>query len=402
VSSHTVSVVMLTWNHQPVSVEAIGHVLMNASVSTQLVVVDNASQDDTPSFLRRLPARMGAVDIQVLYNPVNVGYPVGVNQGLAIADGEYVVLLNNDVLVPRYWDQDLIADLNAHPRLGGIGPVSNRVSGPQLRRARYRPSAFLSYAAAWRDQAGHSVQAASRLVGFCLMVRRSVLDRIGGMDMRFSPGMFEDDDFGVRAQLAGFQLGISTRVFVHHFGSVSFGDDQDQARRLLLAHQRLFRRKWRTADNPAEHLRLPYRLDVVPRDGPAVRALAPDFALPERRALAWAGLLGRFGDALPWLVPVDADLEDPTRVERAFAEVRRGLGADRAGTVELAVERYPYPGFWSRAASPGSRLVLSGVGLDGWAEMMLPPYGIAVENRSDPLSERVFQALWKEIGRAPA
>lgn len=387
---------MLAWNHVEVTAEAIGHVLMNASLPTELIVVDNASEDGTRAFLDRLPPELGLVSVRRIDNAVNVGFPAGANQGLQAAAGEYLVLLNNDALVPRHWDEDLVADLEAHPALGLIGPVSNQVTGPQQRPAPYAPGKFLDYAAAWREQPGHSVQPTARLVGFCLMARRAVVDRIGGLDVRFSPGMFEDDDWGVRAQMAGCQLGISTRVYVHHVGSVSFGEDRERTRALLRRHGRLFERKWRgRAVGARRGLHLPLAPAVVPFGLP-VMGMAPWLEPPTARALRWADGVGRYGAPHPWLVLADPELESADEVRRHLRDAAAALNLHWGPHVELHVEPYPYEQYLSRLAAPGSQLVQTGAPMEPWMQQCLAPFGTRLLGEAAD-RERPWQILWKEI-----
>lgn len=398
----TVSIVMLAWNHVEMTAEAVGHVLMNASLPTQLVIINNASTDGTRAFLDRLPRQLGMVTVQRVDNLVNVGFPAGANQGLGVADGDYVVLLNNDVLVPRQWDRDLVEDLTSHPERGLIGPVTNRVTGPQHRSAPYALSEFLNYAAAWRTEAGHAVQPVTRLVGFCLMARRAVLERIGGLDARFSPGMFEDDDWGVRAQMAGYQLGISTRVYVHHVGSVSFGEDLDGTRALLRHNGRLFQRKWRGPSGADPRtLSLPLAPAIRPAGTPAM-GMASDFAPPGRRALTWAHAVGRYGAVRPWLVLLDPALEDADAVRRELADAARALGLHWGSHVELHVESYPYAQYLSRLAVPGSALVLAGAAMEPWFQQCLAPWGTPAVGDGGPDRERGWALVWNEIAASHA
>ena len=391
-----VSIVMLAWNHVETTAEAVGHVLMNASLPTQLVIVNNASTDGTRAFLDRLPRQLGMVTVQCIDNVVNVGFPAGVNQGLAVAEGDCLVLLNNDVLVPRQWDRDLLEDLESHPDVGLIGPVTNHVTGPQERAAPYALPQFLDYAARWRQEPGHAVQSVPRLVGFCLMARREIVDRIGGLDARFSPGMFEDDDWGVRVQMAGYKLGISTRVYVHHVGSVSFGEDVEGTRALLRHNGRLFRRKWRqVAVTDPSALYLPLSPSIHPTGAP-VMGMASDFAPPARRALAWAHVVGWHGTARPWLVLVDPALEDTDAMRRELADAARALGLHWGSHVELHGESYPYSRYLSRLAVPGSTLVVGGGPMDPWFQQCLAPWRTPLVGGGTD-GERGWALVWNEI-----
>jgi GT2 family glycosyltransferase len=92
----------------------------------ELIVVDNAGNDGSADFFEAA----GAI---VIRNAANMAYPVAQNQGLAVATGDYVAFLNNDVVVSRHWDSQLIELMEAKG-LDIISPTS-------IDRAESRPSA---------------------------------------------------------------------------------------------------------------------------------------------------------------------------------------------------------------------------------------------------------------------
>jgi GT2 family glycosyltransferase len=85
----------------------------------------------------------------------------------------------------------------------------------------------------------------NRLVGFCFMFKREVLDRIGYLDERFMQGHYEDDDYCYRAIQAGYQLRIAGDVRVHHYGSLSFKKQtSEQLFNLVKTNHLKFIEKW--------------------------------------------------------------------------------------------------------------------------------------------------------------
>ena len=85
---------------------------------------------------------------------------------------------------------------------------------------------------------------AGRLTGFCLLARRDVLDRLGGLDERYNLGFFEDDDLCARARRAGIQLAVAQDVFIHHFGSRTFKGLGIDCTKQLAENFARFKERW--------------------------------------------------------------------------------------------------------------------------------------------------------------
>jgi GT2 family glycosyltransferase len=79
---------------------------------------------------------------------------------------------------------------------------------------------------------------------FCLLFKSEIYDTIGELDVQFSPGNFEDDDYCLRAIEEGFKIGCAEDVFIHHFGSVSFGQNSAKLSELLMTNKKKFDIKW--------------------------------------------------------------------------------------------------------------------------------------------------------------
>ena len=84
----------------------------------------------------------------------------------------------------------------------------------------------------------------NRLVGFCLLIAREVIEAIGPLDEQFGIGCFEDDDYCLRAIAAGFRAVIAGDSFVHHYGSRTFLGAGVDAGALMRENQRRFVEKW--------------------------------------------------------------------------------------------------------------------------------------------------------------
>jgi GT2 family glycosyltransferase len=83
-----------------------------------------------------------------------------------------------------------------------------------------------------------------KLSGFCLLIKRAVYDKIGGLDEQFGLGFFDEYDLCERARRAGFELAVAHDLFVHHFGSRTFAGNGIDAGKVLDENGRRFADKW--------------------------------------------------------------------------------------------------------------------------------------------------------------
>jgi GT2 family glycosyltransferase/2-polyprenyl-3-methyl-5-hydroxy-6-metoxy-1,4-benzoquinol methylase len=210
----------------------------------EVIVVDNASTDGTPQYLRE--QERTRPNLRVVLNESNLGFAAANNIGLKLATGEYVVLLNNDTVVSRAWLTNMIRHLAANPRIGLIGPVTNEIGNEAKIPVGYSRLADMPAWAA-RHARAHDGQTfdISMLAMFCVATRRQVVEQVGLLDERFGLGMFEDDDYTRRLKDAGYTCVCALDAFVHHAGRASFKLLGDQKYFEIFIHNRsLYEQKW--------------------------------------------------------------------------------------------------------------------------------------------------------------
>jgi GT2 family glycosyltransferase/tetratricopeptide (TPR) repeat protein len=262
------SIVIVTHNQIDATQACLESIRRSTGESYELVVADNASTEGTVAYLK------AQRDVKLIVNDENRGFPAAANQGMQAAVGRQVLLLNNDTVVTPGWLTRLLRALDSDPRIGLVGPCSNRVSGPQQIHAQYDSEASLDgFASQWGKAHEGVLDDVDRLVGFCLLIRREVIDAIGLLDERFGVGCFEDDDYCVRAIQAGFRAVIARDAFVHHEGSRTFRASGVDFSTLMRDNQAKFRAKWSA---------LAPRLDA---GGWVARAVPTGGLLLERRRL---------------------------------------------------------------------------------------------------------------------
>ena len=212
------SIIILTHNGLAFTKECVSSILRHTKDHFEFVFVDNASTDETQTFLKSIPHS------KIIENETNVGFPKGCNQGFQRADGENIILLNNDTVVTDGWMSRLLYHLNAIPNIGIVGPRSNIIVPHQaIRSVHYRDLEQMErFAEEWSKVHNRKGFPAEHLSGMCMAFKRSLIDKIGGMDEQFSPGYFEDTDFSLRTRIANKELWVADDVYIHHYGSSSF------------------------------------------------------------------------------------------------------------------------------------------------------------------------------------
>ncbi|MGE3804185.1 MAG: glycosyltransferase [Gemmataceae bacterium] len=269
------SIIILCWNELDYTRQCLESVLRHTRRPYELLLVNNGSSDGTRAFLEEIRQLSGPERVVVIHNESNLGFAAGCNQGLQASRGSYLILLNNDTIVTEGWLDGLVRwSLHKWPRVGMVGPVTSYAAPPQQIPVDYRdPSGIDAFAARRRREFARKALAFPRLTGFCLLLRREVLDKIGSLDEGYGTGFFEDDDLCVRARKAGFELLVALDVFVHHFGSRTFTGQGVDYRKQLEENFGMFRAKW------GDEVAAPYRLPE------ASEAVLPMTAVPVPRPL---------------------------------------------------------------------------------------------------------------------
>jgi GT2 family glycosyltransferase len=205
----------------------------------EVIVVDNGSVDGSLEWLRTQK------DVVLLEMGENVGAPAARNRGLEIAEGETILFCDNDVVFTPHWRSLMMNHMEAWPDVGVVGPMSDYVVGIQKVSEPPKENEGLNvYAGRFTAEYRGQHQYAMRLILFCMLVRRSVIEKIGGFDQDFGQWGFEDDDFTLRATLAGYQLRVAKDCFIRHIGSQTAHSAKLNYQNLLVRNWGVFKTKW--------------------------------------------------------------------------------------------------------------------------------------------------------------
>lgn len=234
------SIVILTLNEFAHTLRCLESIREYTLEPYELIVVDNGSTDLTLSYMRLQP------DVVLIENSENVGFAKGCNQGAALATGDHILYLNNDTIVTSNWLTNMLKVLHASEDVGMVGPFTNYSSAHQGIKVTYTNLWDLNkFAAQHAERLAGTVTEVRRLVGFCMLLKRSVQEEIGGFDERYGLGNYEDDDLCLRTALAGYRMLIANDAFIHHVGHVTTNQlEQASLSHLLQINRSRARSKW--------------------------------------------------------------------------------------------------------------------------------------------------------------
>ena len=181
----------------------------------EIVLVDNGSN---PPYV---PPFTGFNETILIRNEENRGFPAAVNQGIRAANGDVIVLLNNDVIVTPGWADDLPDMLE---EFGIVAPVTGYAAGYQKVGIGFygTKDGLYEQAQEWTQEYRGCLQEVNFVIGFCMAFKKALFDEIGEFDESLWPCSGEEIDFCFRARQAGHKVIINHGVYVHHEGSQTF------------------------------------------------------------------------------------------------------------------------------------------------------------------------------------
>ena len=224
-----VSIVVLVWNNLKVTIPCLLSIMKFTKHPFELIIVDNGSIEPVDKWVQK---NLGRYE-NVIYhrNEINQGFPQGCNDGMAIATGEHILLLNNDTIVTPFWLTRQVAAFS-DPTIGLIGPLSinnntqqnvlSFLKLPKNKKLYNNPKEMLSFAKQYTRKLLGLLTKDHSLVGLCLMIRKEVWKKLGGMDPIYGFGNFEDSDYNYRNNRLGYVSAICNDVFIDHVGSSTF------------------------------------------------------------------------------------------------------------------------------------------------------------------------------------
>ncbi len=225
------SVIIVSWNTREILRECLERIPAAAEgLAFETIVIDNGSSDGSARMVREeFP---GA---RVIENDENTGFAAATNQGIRESSGEYIALVNSDIMTPPGSLAHFVRYLENSPGVAAVGPQLVGRSGHLQYSGGYAPSPASAFSQLSGLQAvlggrsrGMFVRSRSTrkpmpvdwIGGACMVTRRSVIDEVGMLDDEHF--MYaEDVEYGVRMRQAGWKLHLLPWIRVVHYGGAS-------------------------------------------------------------------------------------------------------------------------------------------------------------------------------------
>lgn len=229
----TLSIAIVSWQTRDFLLDCLKSIFSTPPANSfEVIVVDNASTDGTADAVRKLYP-----DCTLIANPDNKGYAAGNNQAIGKASGEFVLLLNPDVVLPATGLDRAISFMQSHHEAGALGVRQVHPNGRLQRSVRGFPYPLsilpeilgLSrifprsriFGAYRMSYFGYDkVAEVDQPMGTFLLLRRQAIEKVGMLDDAF-PIFFNEVDWCLRCRQAGWKIFFTPDVEIIHFGGAS-------------------------------------------------------------------------------------------------------------------------------------------------------------------------------------
>ncbi len=224
----TVSLVIAVYNQVQCTKPCLESIARCTPLPHEMILVDNGSTDGTKELLATVKAT-------AITNASNLGCARAWNQGIRASKGDVVGILNNDIVVTPGWLEGLLAymDRTGHALVSPAareGPLDYDLD---------------SYAREYTRRCAGAVRTGEAYAP-CMLIRREVFDRIGLFDEEFIRGGGEDIDFFWRMKAAGYSIGMTGSVLIHHIGMVTQDAiKKTESKTYVIENVACFQRKWK-------------------------------------------------------------------------------------------------------------------------------------------------------------
>lgn len=231
-----ITVVIPVFNKSHLTIRCLESLLAHSKDSHEIIIIDNASSDDTPDVLQKFRPRFERAGwrFDFVRNPQNVGFGRAMNQGAKKSRSEFLMLLNNDTWLLPDWDIKLISALKNLPEASMICPYINETKPFDSERLLKEGIQF---------QKRNSGRTRKTFSAVCMFFRREAFEKLNGFDERFFV-TYEDTDLRERMDREHHKYYMVGDCVIWHQSMATRSDSKSLPSNYELEGKRLFFEKW--------------------------------------------------------------------------------------------------------------------------------------------------------------
>ena len=239
-----ISVITVNYNQSSVTCELLQSLQKISYPNMEIIVVDNASPNDTPDRIKELYP-----GIILIKSKENLGFAGGNNLGIRVAKGKYLFFLNNDTEVPAHIMEPMVELLENRPEIGAVSPKIKYFQEPGLVQyagfTRMNPWTIRNKAVGYRQPDSpefDQLTSTNSVHGAAMMIPRRVIDEVGLMPEIFFL-YYEEHDWAEMIKRAGYKIYYQPASFILHKESISTGKNSPLITYYLTRNRLLFARR---------------------------------------------------------------------------------------------------------------------------------------------------------------
>lgn len=204
-------IVIAVWNLKEKTEVCIESIIKHTKFPYRIIIVDNGSEDPTKSYLEDLKNDARIPAYLLIRNEENRGATKAFNQGMEASSASYILLINNDTIVTDGWLTEMMGALESAADVGIVNPDSNNM-GTQISK---NMSLDEFEKQCVRQHRGEYIDMGDAC-GFCYLMKREVLDKIGLWNDSYGFGNYEETEHCIFARKAGYRMVMAKGAFVFH------------------------------------------------------------------------------------------------------------------------------------------------------------------------------------------
>jgi len=231
-----ISILLLTWNAKEITADCIESIKKQTYKNYELIVIDNASKDGTPEYLKkRFPF------IKLVLNKENVGYAGGHNEGFKKAKGKYLLILNNDVVLDKNFLKELWKNKDKADILGIKNYYFDKKNTFWAIGSRVNKYTMKATLIGNKEEDGgqYDLSEIDQAVGSAMLVNRKVIETVGFLDASFF-AYYEETEWQTRAIEKEFTISWVPTAKLWHKVAYSYGGNKNPIQAYYLVRNRAY------------------------------------------------------------------------------------------------------------------------------------------------------------------